>query len=118
MLAPPIILSQTVVQNGLAVMFPAWVSIGSSRARGIDAMGQRLLLMAANLLALLLAALPGAMVGGAVAFAAWFLTGTIPIVIPALLAAIVVLVECWAATELLGRVLDRTDVTAIDAAES
>jgi len=46
------------------------------------------------------------------------LTGTIPIVIPALLAAVVVLAECWAATELLGRVLDRTDVSAVDAAES
>jgi len=30
----------------------------------------------------------------------------------------VVFAECWAATELLGRVLDRTDVSAVDAAES
>ena len=118
MLVPPLVLSQTIVQNGLAVMFPAWVAIGSSRSRGIDAMGQRLLLMAANLLALLLAALPGAIVGGGAAFAVYALTGTIPIVIPALLAAVVVLAECWAATELLGRVLDRTDVSAVDAAES
>jgi hypothetical protein len=75
-------------------------------------------LMAANLFALLLAALPGAIVGGGVAFAVYALTGTTPILIPALLAAVVVLAECWAATELLGRVLDRTDVTAVDPAES
>jgi hypothetical protein len=118
MLVPPLVLSQTIVQNGLAVMFPAWVTIGSSRSHGIDAMGQRLLLMAANLLALLLAVLPGAIVGGGVALVIFALTGIIPIVIPALVAAVVVLAECWAATELLGRVLDRTDVTAIDAAES
>jgi ABC-2 type transport system permease protein len=117
MLVLPLVLSQTIVQNGLAVMFPAWVAIGSSRSRGIDAMGQRLLLMAANLLALLLAALPGAIVGGAVAFAVYAVTGAIPIVFPALVAAVVVLAECWAATELLGRVLDRTDVSAVDAAE-
>jgi len=98
-------------------MFPAWVAIGASRSRGIDAMGQRLLLMAANLLALLLAALPGVAVGGGAALVVYALTGTIRIVMPVLLAAVVVLAECWVATELLGRVLDRTDVTAIDAAE-
>lgn len=116
-LALPLILSQTIVQNALAVVFPAWVSIGTSRGRGIDAMGQRLLLVVANLLALLLVVLPGAVVGGGVALAVYALTGTVLIVIPALLAAVVVLAECWVATALLGRVLDRTDVTAIDAAD-
>ncbi len=42
-LAPALILSQTVVQNGLAVLFPAWVKVGAGRSRGIEAMGQRLL---------------------------------------------------------------------------
>ena len=116
-LAPPIILSQTIVQNGLAVVFPAWVTVGASRSRGIDAMGQRLLLMAGSLIALALAILPGAVVGAAAGAAVWALTGTVIIVLPALLTAIVIGAECWVATALLGRVLDRTDVTAIDAGE-
>jgi len=116
-LGPALILSQTVVQNGLAVLFPAWISVGASRARGIDAIGQRLLLMAANLLALALSVLPAAVIAGLAALAVYWLTGTILIVVPAIIITVVVGAECWLATELLGRVLDRTDVTAIDVAE-
>jgi len=116
-LAPPVILSQTVVLNGIAVMFPSWSSLGTSRARGIDAMGQRLLMMAGIVLTLVLSLLPGAVVAGLLMAAVYWLTGTLLIVIPALLVALVVIVECWVATELLGRVLDRTDVTAIDPVE-
>jgi ABC-2 type transport system permease protein len=116
-LVPPVILSQTVVLNGIAVIFPAWSSIGSSRARGIDAMGQRLLMMAGVLLMLAVSLLPGAAVAAAVMLVAYWLTGTLLIVLPALLVALVVVVECWVATELLGRVLDRTDVAAIEPVE-
>jgi hypothetical protein len=116
-LAPPIILSQTVVLNGLAVMFPAWVSLGTSRARGIDAMGQRLLMMAGILVTLMLSLLPGAVVAGLLIATVYWYTGTLLIVLPALLVAFVVIVECWVVTELLGRVLDRTDVTAVDPVE-
>ena len=116
-LAPPVILAQTVVLNGIAVMFPAWSSLGSSRARGIDAMGQRLLMLAGILLTLALSLLPGVVVAGALMAIVYWLTGTLLIFIPALLVAFVVLVECWVAAELLGRVLDRTDVTAIEPVE-
>ena len=116
-LAPPIILSQTVVLNGIAVMFPAWSSLGASRSRGIDAMGQRLLMMAGILVTLVLSLLPGAAVAGALMAVVYWLTGTLLIVLPALLVASVVVAECWVATELLGRVLDRTDVTAIEPVE-
>jgi hypothetical protein len=116
-LAPAIILSQTVVLNGIAVLFPAWSLMGTSRARGIDAMGQRLLMMAGILLTLALSLLPGAAVAAALMFVVYWLSGTLLIVLPALLVAAVVLVECWVATELLGRVLDRTDVSAIEPVE-
>ena len=116
-LAPPIILAQTVVLNGIAVMFPAWSSVGASRSRGIDAMGQRLLMMAGITLTLALSLLPGAAVAAGLMFVVYWLTGTLLIVLPALLVALVVIVECFVATELLGRVLDRTDVTAIEPVE-
>jgi len=116
-LAPAIILSQTVVQNALAVLFPAWVPAGPSRPRGIDAMGQRLLMLAGILLTLAASLLPGALIAGALAFVVYWITGATLIILPALIVAIVVAGECWLAIEGLGRVLDRTDVSAIDAAE-
>ena len=116
-LATAFILAQTVIVNGIAVLFPAWSAAGSSRSRGIDAMGQRLLMMAGILLTLVVALLPGAAVAAVLVFAVYWLTGTILVVLPALLVAGVVVVECWVATELAGRVLDRTDVTAIEASE-
>jgi hypothetical protein len=66
---------------------------------------------------LVLSLLPGAAVAGALMAAVYWLTGTLLIVLPALLVASVVIAECWVATELLGRVLDRTDVTAIEPVE-
>jgi len=116
-LAPAIILSQTVVQNALAVLFPAWIPVGASRPRGIDAMGQRLLMLAGILLTLAVSLLPGAAVAGLVAVVVYWFTGITLIILPALILALVVVGECWLAVEGLGRVLERTDVGAIDAVE-
>jgi hypothetical protein len=116
-IAPGIIVAQLVVQNGFAVMFPAWVTVGSSRSRGVDVMGQRLLMMAGNLLTLLLSLLPAAIVGGGVAVAIYATTGTVWVVLPAGLVALVMFAESWLAIEAFGRVLDRTDVSALEAVE-
>jgi len=116
-LAPAIILSQTVVQNALAVLFPAWITVGASRPRGIDAMGQRLLMLAGILLTLAVSLLPGALIAGVVAGVVYWATGVTLIILPALIVAFVVVGECWLAIEGLGRILERTDVSAIDAAE-
>jgi hypothetical protein len=115
--APAIILSQVVVQNGLAVLFPAWVAVGASRARGIDAMGQRLFMLAGILLTLVVSLIPGVMAAAALAFLVYQLTGTVPIVLPALIVAFVIAGECWLAIEGLGRILDRTDPSAVEAVE-
>ena len=115
--APAIILSQVVVQNGLAVLFPAWVAVGASRARGIDAMGQRLFMLAGILLTLVVSLIPGVMAAAALAFFIYQLTGAVPILLPALIVALVIAGECWLAIEGLGRILDRTDPSAVEAAE-
>ena len=79
---PGIIMAQLVVvqENGLAIMFPAWVTIGTSRARGVEATGQRMLMMAGNILTLVIAILPGAIVGGGVALIIYFATGVVTVV--------------------------------------
>jgi hypothetical protein len=117
LVAPGLILAQLVVQNGLAIMFPAWVTIGASRAQGVEATGQRLLMMAGNLLALVLSLLPGVIVGGGLALAVYATTGVVLVVLPALILGVTLLAESWLAVEALGRVLARTDVTAIGPVE-
>src|SRR4029077_5154188 len=71
---PGLIAAQYVIHNGVALMFPAWVAFGGQRPRGLDAMGQRLILLGATLFALILMTLPGAIAGALIAFALipWF----------------------------------------------
>ena len=40
--APGLLLVQLVLQNAIAVIFPAWMNTSPGRPRGIDAMGQRI----------------------------------------------------------------------------
>ena len=116
-LAPAVVLAQVVVQNGLVVLLPAWASVGAARARGIDATGQRLLMLAGMLFALGVSLVPGVAAAGAFAFLAYQATGVVLVLIPALIVAAVVAGECWLAVEGLGRVLDRTDPGAVEATE-
>jgi len=116
-LAPALILAQTVVQNALAVLFPAWVRVGAGRSRGIEAMGQRLLMLAGILLTLLVSVLPGALVAAAFTAVVYWTTGAVLIVVPALIVTLMMAGECWLAVEGLGRVLEKTDVGAVDSAE-
>ena len=116
-LAPALILTQLVIQNGIAVMFPAWIAIGTSRARGIDAMGQRLIMLAAILVALALFAVPGAIAGGIVWLVLHNLLGAVVFIPAAVLFAGVVLTEVMVATELLGPVWERMDLTSVEKPE-
>lgn len=115
--APGLIVTQVVVQNGIAVMFPAWISVGATRARGLDVMGQRMLMLAGTMVALVLAVVPAAVFGGLAALAVYFATSLIPVILPAAIVTAVLLVECLLATEALGRIMDRTDIGAVDAPE-
>jgi hypothetical protein len=55
LLAPGFILVELTMLNGLAVLFPAWISTGATRSRGVDALGQRLFTTAGVLLTLVIA---------------------------------------------------------------
>ena len=115
--APALILAQLVVQNGIAIAFPGWVTVGVSRARGIEVTGQRMLMVAGTLIALVLAILPAAIAAAVVTVAVYWTTHTIIVVVPALTLAAVMVMECWLAVEALGRLLDRTDINAVEAQE-
>lgn len=117
LIAPGLILTQLLVLNAIAILLPAWAVIGNSRARGVDAMGQRMLMLAGVLLTVVVAILPAAIAAGIAGLLIYQLTKTIPVVVPAIVAAGVMVAECAVVIEILGRVLDRTDVAALEPVE-
>jgi len=121
--APALILTQVVLHNGMAILFPAWVSAGLARSRGIDAIGQRLIIMGAVTLALTIALVPGLIVAWPAVLVITTMLHDSPVamaLVPVVVSAIVfffMAIECWIVIELLGRVLDRTDINAVEVVE-
>lgn len=114
---PGLIAGQYVIHNAAALLFPAWVTSGDQRPRGFDAMGQRLILLAGTWLSLAVLMIP-ALVAAAILW--WLLSrplGVATIVPVAVAFTMVLLFEAWLATEALGRLYDRLDVTDIERAE-
>jgi ABC-2 type transport system permease protein len=114
---PPIALVQLVVQNGVAVLFPGWVAIGPTRPRGNEAMGQQMLLFAATILLAAVGLLPAVAAAGFVAFLLYWIVGWTALIPAAALVALVLATEVWLAVRALGRVLERTDLSALESAE-
>lgn len=111
---------QLALQNAIVLLFPAWVALANTRARGFEASGQRMLTVLGSGLALALFTLPALASGG---IAAWLLAGVIgapSVVIGAVIAAGWLLAEVWWATRFLGGVFDRLDpsTAGIEAPES
>jgi hypothetical protein len=115
--APAIVAAQYTVHNAATIVFPAWVQLGSQRARGIDAMGQRLIMLAAILVSLVLFAVPGAVGAGALWLIFHRVAGSVVFVPMAIVFAAIVLTEVLVATELLAPAYDRIDLTSVEKAE-
>ena len=98
--------------------FPSWVAIGNNRAGGVDVVGQRLLVMIAVVLALVVSLLPAAIVAGIGAGVVYLLTGTISVVLAGALAGGALLFEAFAGSEFVGVILEKSDISALDAPES
>jgi hypothetical protein len=100
------------IQNGMAILFPAWIRLGSAVSTGVEALGQNVLAMVANLFTLLVALLPptvlaaltfqllGGVHGGRTLFVLWA---------PMIVAAVVLAMETYAAILWLGRALARAE---------
>jgi ABC-2 type transport system permease protein len=116
-LAPGLIAAQYVIHNGVALLFPAWVAFGGQRPRGLDAMGQRLILLGGTWIALIIMTLPGAIAGALTGFALIRWVGPLSLVPAALACAAALLVETMAATEALGSAYERIDLTDVERAE-
>jgi hypothetical protein len=113
-LAPALIFGQYAIHNALALIFPAWVPLGTQRPRGLDAMGQRLLTLGGTWLALSLMLLPGAIAGGILCFVFYRVAGPWIFVPAAALCALATALEILATTEALGPAYERLDLTAVE----
>ncbi len=115
-LLPGFSLIGLLIQNAAALIMPAWVQLGKEHKRGIEAMGQRLITMAATVLLLLFAVVPAAVLFAVVFLSGYWLVGLAVLPLAALLAALGLLVEAGIAVWWLGRLFDRFDVSLEGAA--
>ena len=101
-----LIVAQLVVQNGIAALFPAWVRIdpGMVRPGSLEMMGHGMVATYGGLVVVLLLAVVPALGAWALQF---FTAGTLA---PIGLFAALLLLESLAATEIIGRIVDRTDL--------
>jgi ABC-2 type transport system permease protein len=116
-LAPALVFSQLAIHNAVALLFPAWVPLGNQRPRGLDAMGQRLIMLGATWLLLIVSALPGAIAGGIVWYALQRFVGPAALIPAAIVCTAIVGLEVLVATEAIGPTYERLDVLAVERVE-
>ncbi len=99
------------VQNGTALLFPAWVRLGTD-SRGFETMGQNLLTMGATTLVAAVALVFPAGLALLVIFLGHSL-GVWTLPLAALLGGSLLLLELWPIVNWLGDVFERTDISDI-----
>ncbi len=117
LLAPALIVAQFTIHNAAAILFPAWIPIGNQRPRGLDMMGQRLIMFAAVLLALVVMVGPGAIAGAIIWLAFHRLIDAAALVPAATVCLGIVCVEVMLVTEALGPAYDRIDLSDVELGE-
>lgn len=117
LLAPALNLTLLLLHNGTALLFPAWVrpmgtAATARTAAGIDAMGQRLLLMLVHMAGLLVALLVPCALGGAFfLLTRLVLAWTLALPLAALVAALALGGQGALGLKLLGDRFERMDIT-------
>jgi hypothetical protein len=97
------------IQNGAALLYPAWVRLGSARPGGVEALGQNVLMMVVYLgLLSVLLALPLAIGGGTYLLLYAAINEWAVLLATALILGIVAF-ETALLVEWLGRIFERTD---------
>ncbi|MGH7581906.1 MAG: putative ABC exporter domain-containing protein [Gemmatimonadales bacterium] len=104
------------VQNGIALLFPAWVRLGTDSG-GVEVIGQNLLVVFGSIFALVLALIPPVAAGGIVVLGAEFALGTanppVAVAIGAVTALVVLTIEVALLVRMLGGVFERMDLSAL-----
>ena len=113
MLATPVCAAQLLIRNAVPILLPGWAMRAPDEQRGFNVMGQRLLMMAGNLLVLLFMLLPAACImGPGLLMAKYWFHGSMPVVaLTTVLAAALLFFEVWLGIRFLGRQFEKIDVT-------
>jgi putative ABC exporter len=112
LLLPALNAVMLLIPNAGVLVFPGWFQTGKDGPQGIEATGQRLIMMLGQLLALAVALVPAVVI-----FVVIFLIGKIfvapaAVILPASVAATIVLVaEAWIGVMLLGKVFEQFDLS-------
>ncbi len=109
---PCVTLIQLLVQNAVVLLLPGWADTGAERSRGLEAMGQRMLLFIGGLFVLVAVFLPAAAIAGVVGALGWWVAGPVAIPLAAAVGAAVLLGEAALAILFLGRAFERYDLTS------
>ncbi|HKT82156.1 MAG TPA: putative ABC exporter domain-containing protein [Vicinamibacterales bacterium] len=115
--APAVITTQLAIHNSVALIFPAWVSFGNWRSRGVDAMGQRLIVVGGTMLLVTLAAIPGVLLGGIAWLALNRFIGPIAFIPAAALCALAMFIEVLFVSEAIGPAYERIDLSSVESSE-
>lgn len=112
LLAPPLFALMLCVPFAGMLVFPAWIVAPGSSGRGIEVMGQRLVFMLGYLFVVLLAAIPAALLAGIGYLLGNWLGGLAAAMLAAAIGACAVFAfELACALRLLGRRIDRFDLS-------
>ena len=96
------------IQNGIAVLFPAWIRLGPAVTTGVEALGQNVLATIANLFSLAIALIiPGLVAVTAVA--AMDTPGVASLALAIVVAAAILGAETYGAIVLLGRAFAKAE---------
>ncbi len=111
-LMPALAIGGVFVQNAAVVLFPSWLPADGERARGIEALGQRLLTLVGAMVVLMGGLLPAAIVASLVGFALYGFLGVWALPFAGFTAAAGLAVELVLGVMALGRAFDRMDVSS------
>ncbi|RKH16254.1 ABC transporter permease [Corallococcus praedator] len=108
---PALGLAGLFVQNAAVVLLPAWIPADSERARGVEALGQRLLTLVGTLVVTFLGLLPAAVVALLVGYPLFTVMGRWAVPLAGLVAAGALFAEVALGVAVLGRAFERLDVS-------
>jgi hypothetical protein len=111
---PAVLLVLVLVQNAAVLLLPAWMATGQQRTAGLEAMGQRIVVMIGTMFALIIALVPASIVGGGAFVVAGLVGGSTPVaaLLGAVFGSATVGAEGALAVNLLGGVFERFDPSA------
>ncbi|HMC29052.1 MAG TPA: putative ABC exporter domain-containing protein [Verrucomicrobiae bacterium] len=110
---PMLNLISLIIPNAAVLLFPGWFQTGREGPQGIEATGQRLILMLGQVLVFLLALVPAAL-GFAVVYGtiSYFGQTLVAIAVASVTASLVLAIEAGIAIFVLGRIFERFDLSS------